>query len=121
MARIDKFIWSVRLFKTRSIAAEAVKMDRVLVNDESIKASKFVKINDVISIKKSGVHFLYKVLELNNKRVGTKLVKNFILDITPIEEVEKYNTIQANQQYYRQQGSGRPTKKNRRDIDDFWN
>ncbi len=121
MARIDKFIWSVRLFKTRSIAADAVKKDRVLVNNESVKTSKLVKVNDIISIKKSGVQFLYKVLELNDKRVGAKLVDNFILDITPIEDIEKYKTIQANQQYYRHQGSGRPTKKDRRDIDDFWN
>jgi len=120
MARIDKFIWSVRLFKTRSIAADAVKKNRVLVNDLEIKTSKFVKINDIITIKKSGIKFLYCVLELNEKRVGAKLVDNFISNITPLENIEKYKLIQSNQQYYRHQGSGRPTKKDRRDIDDFW-
>ena len=121
MSRIDKFIWSVRLFKTRSIAADAVKKGRVLVNEQDVKTSKSIKVNDVITIKKSGIHFLYKVLVLNEKRVGAKLVENFIKDITPIEDVEKYKNIQANQQYYRHLGSGRPTKKDRRDIDDFWN
>ncbi|MDX1348710.1 MAG: RNA-binding S4 domain-containing protein [Putridiphycobacter sp.] len=121
MSRIDKFIWSVRLFKTRSIAADAVKKGRVLINDQDIKTSKAVKVNDIITIKKSGIQFLYKVLALNEKRVGPKLVEHYIEDITPIEAVEKYKTIQANQQYYRHQGSGRPTKKDRRDIDDFWN
>lgn len=120
MSRIDKFIWSVRLFKTRSIAADAVKKGRVLINDAIVKTSKAVKINDIVTIKKSGILFQYKVLELNEKRVGPKLVDTFIINITPVEEIEKYKTIQANQQYYRHQGSGRPTKKDRRDIDDFY-
>lgn len=120
MSRIDKFIWSVRLFKTRSIAAEAVKKGRVLINEEVVKTSKSVKVNDIVAIKKSGILFQYKVLELNEKRVGAKLVDTFIVNITPSEEIEKYKTIQANQQYYRHQGSGRPTKKDRREIDDFW-
>lgn len=120
MSRIDKFIWSIRLFKTRSIASDAVKKGRVLVNDDIVKTAKSVKINDIISIKKSGVLFKYKVLGLNEKRVGAKLVDTFIVNVTPAEDIEKYRTIQANQQYYRHQGSGRPTKKDRRDIDDFW-
>ena len=119
MARIDKFLWSVRLFKTRSMAADACKKNRVLVNDEEVKTAKAVKIGDIIIIKKSGIRFEYKVLELNEKRVGAKLVENFILDITPAESVEKYKTIQQSQRHYRQQGLGRPTKKNRRDIDEF--
>ncbi len=120
MARIDKFIWSVRLFKTRSIAADAVKKNRVLVNDEEVKTSKNVKVNDIVTIKKSGIKFNYKVLALNEKRVGAKLVEQFIVNVTPLEEIEKYKEIQSNQAFYREQGGGRPTKKNRRDIDDFW-
>ncbi len=120
MARLDKFLWSVRLFKTRSISADACKKNRVLVNQEEVKPSKTLKVNDIISIKKSGVMFEYKVLALNEKRVGAKLVDQFIVDITPLEAVEKYKLIQMNQRHYRQQGLGRPTKKDRRDIDSFW-
>jgi len=120
MSRIDKFLWSVRLFKTRSLAAEACKKNRVFVNDNEIKSAKTIKINDVITIKKTGIGFKYKVLALNEKRVGAKLVDEFIIDITPLEDKEKYDVIQASQKHYRQQGEGRPTKKNRRDIEKFW-
>ncbi len=121
MARIDKFIWAVRLAKTRSLAAEMCKKHKVLINGVEVKPSKIIKVNDILSIKKSAVVFSYKVLQELEKRVGAKLVKDYILDITPIEEIEKYKTIQLAQKTYRQQGLGRPTKKQRRDIYNFWN
>ena len=121
MARLDRFIWSVRLFKTRTLAANECKKNHVLINDEICKPSKNVKVNDVISIKKSGVLFKYKVLAELEKRVGAKLVSDYMKEVTSVEEIEKYKTIQLAQKVYRQNGLGRPTKKDRRDIDEFWN
>ena len=120
MARLDKFVWAVRLFKTRTLASDQCKKNHVLINDEASKPSKNVKPNDVITIKKSGVHFRYKVLSELEKRVGAKLVADYIKEVTTIEELEKYKTIQMAQKVYRQNGLGRPTKKDRRDINDFW-
>ncbi|HIP37522.1 MAG TPA: RNA-binding S4 domain-containing protein [Crocinitomix sp.] len=119
MARVDKFIWAVRLAKTRSIATEMCKKNKVLINNVEVKPSKLIKVGDELSIKKSAVTFSYKVLQDIEKRVGAKLVLDYIIDITPIEEVEKYKTILLTQKTYRQNGLGRPTKKQRRDIDRF--
>lgn len=121
MARIDKFIWAVRIFKSRSLASDQVKTNKVLVNNEVVKSSKAVKVGDVVSIKRNGALFSYKVLELLEKRVGPKLVETYIRDITPIEEVEKYKTYQIAQQEYRQNGLGKPTTKDRRQISKFFN
>lgn len=120
-ARLDKFIWAVRLFKTRTLASNECKKNHVLINDEASKPSKNVKVNDIISIKKSGVLFKYKVLAELEKRVGAKLVPDYMKEVTSVEEIEKYKTIQLAQKVYRQNGMGRPTKKDRRDIDEFWN
>lgn len=120
MARIDKFIWAVRLFKTRSLAANQVKANKVLVNREVVKSAKSVKVGDVVSIKKNGALFSYKVLELLEKRVGPKLVETYIRDITPIEEIEKYKIYQMAQQEYRQNGLGKPTTKDRRKLSKFF-
>jgi ribosome-associated heat shock protein Hsp15 len=119
MARIDKFIWAVRLTKTRTLASELCKKNKILVNDEEIKPSRNVKVNDVVTVKKSGVSFKYKVLAELEKRVGAKLVADYIKEITEVEELEKYKIIQMAQKTYRQHGLGRPTKKDRRDIDNF--
>lgn len=86
MARVDKFVWAVRLFKTRTLAANQCKANKVLVNGESVKSSKEVKINDIVGIKQHGCVFSYKVIELLEKRVGAKLVQNYILDITPLQK-----------------------------------
>ena len=120
MARVDKFLWSVRLYKTRSQSAEACKKNRILVNSAEVKSAKVLKVDDVLTIKKSGLNFDYKVIALNEKRVGAKLVENFITDITSNETKEKYNLIQLNQKHYRDKGTGRPTKKDRRELDNFW-
>ena len=120
-ARLDKFIWAVRLFKTRTLASNECKKNHVLINDEVSKPSKNIKANDIITIKKSGVLFKYKVLAELEKRVGAKLVPDYMKEVTSLEEIEKYKTIQLAQKVYRQNGVGRPTKKDRRDIDEFWN
>ena len=119
MARVDKFIWAVRLFKTRSLAANQCKTNKILVNNEPVKPAKEVKIGDTVSIKKNGAIFSYKVLDLLEKRVGAKLVANYIIDTTPPEEIEKYKLFQASQQTYRQNGLGKPTTKDRRSLERF--
>ncbi len=119
MARIDKFLWAVRLAKTRSIAADLCKKNKVLVNGIEVKPSKDIKNGDEITIKKSAIKFSYRVVDTLEKRVGAKLVSNYLVDITPVEELEKYKTLQLAQKAYRQNGLGRPTKKQRRDIDQF--
>lgn len=119
MARIDKFVWAVRLFKTRSMAANQCKTNKILVNNEPVKASKEVRQGDTVSIKRHGAVFSYKVLELLDKRVGAKLVEEYIRDITPVEELEKYKIFQASQKSYRNNGMGKPTTKERRHIEKF--
>lgn len=119
MARIDKFIWAVRLFKTRCMASNQCKTNKVLVNNEPIKPAKEVKIGDRVSIKRQGAIFSYEVVDLLEKRVGAKLVENYIRDITPIEEIEKYKVYQAAQSSYRNNGMGKPTTKERRALEEF--
>tara|TARA_B110000093_G_C12750841_1_gene318408 strand:- start:143 stop:508 length:366 start_codon:yes stop_codon:yes gene_type:complete len=119
MARVDSFLWSVRLFKTRSKASEACKKNKILINGAETKASKEVKKGDKISVKKGGVKFEYKVLDIATKRMGAKLVQDFILETTSIEEVEKLKLQQLAQKAYRDKGAGRPTKKDRRNLADF--
>jgi ribosome-associated heat shock protein Hsp15 len=117
--RIDKFIWCVRLSKTRSKATERVKKGKVKLNGAEVKPSKDVQINDVVQITNHNAVFSYKVKDVLNKRVGAKLVEDYIIDITPPEEVEKFKTYLAAQRTYRHHGSGKPTKKDRRAISSF--
>jgi ribosome-associated heat shock protein Hsp15 len=117
--RWDKYIWSVRLAKTRSQASEELAKGRIKVNEQQIKPSKEPKIGDKISVTKNTAVFTYKVIQLLEKRVGPKLVADYIIDTTPPIEIEKFKTYQMAQQVYRQNGSGKPSKKDRREIDDF--
>ena len=117
--RIDKFVWSVRLAKTRSLATELVKKGKVKLNQENIKPSKEVKVGDEINIVKHTALFSYKIKDLLNNRVGAKLVENYIIETTPEEEKEKYETYLLAQKSYRHYGTGKPTKKDRRAIEDF--
>ncbi|MFN5442701.1 MAG: RNA-binding S4 domain-containing protein [Crocinitomicaceae bacterium] len=117
--RIDKYTWAVRLTKTRSQASELISKGKIKVNEVDVKPSRDVKLGDIIQVHKNSAVFSYKVLELLEKRVGPKLVSIYIEDITPIEEVEKYKTYQEAQRVYRDMGTGRPSKKDRRSLDDF--
>lgn len=117
--RIDKFIWFTRLCKTRSIATELVKKGKVKLNGEDIKPSREVKVGDEIGIVKHTSTFSYTIKALLNNRVGAKLVEEYIVDITPDEEIAKYKTYQAAQSAYRGHGTGKPTKKERRALDSF--
>lgn len=115
--RIDKWLWAVRIFKTRSQATEACKKGRIYINDDEVKAARMVKINDVVEVKKPPVLFRYKVVGILNNRVGAKLVDNYLKDITPEQEVMKLDMMRMNLGGYRNRGAGRPTKKERRLLD----
>lgn len=117
--RIDKFIWSVRLVKTRSKATELVKKGKVKLDGENIKPAKEVQPGTTIQITKANALFEYKILSLLSNRVGAKLVPDYIKEVTKPEELEKYKTHQVAQQAYRNHGTGKPTKKERRAIDEF--
>lgn len=119
MARIDKYLWAVRLFKTRSMAANQVKLGKVLIDDKEVKSARQMKVGEQFSIKKNTALFTYEVVDLLEKRVGAKLVGDYLKDITPQEEIEKYKAYQAAQSQYRQSGFGKPTKKDRRTINKF--
>ena len=116
--RIDKFLWNIRLFKTRSLAKQACNKGRVLLNDQTVKPSRNIQAGDTISIKQAPIYKTYKILGVISNRIGPKLVPDYLDDITPKEEVDKLRAVKSNA-VYRTKGSGRPTKKERRDIEDF--
>ncbi len=117
--RVDKFLWCVRKYKTRSLASEAVKLNKVSVNNEVVKPSRIIKINDEIQFKKEGITYAIAVTALPKSRLGAKLVPDYIKDITSQEELDKRDFMQMMQNFNRDKGTGRPTKKERRDLDDF--
>ncbi len=117
--RIDKWLWAVRVFKTRSQAAEACKKSRVRLNDVIAKPSRCINENDIIEVRKPPVLYRYKVIELLEKRVGAKLVENYMKDITPEQETIKLDMMRMDSSGVRSKGQGRPTKKERRMLD-FW-
>ena len=118
--RIDKFLWCVRVYKTRSIATEAVKQGKVRVNEAVVKPSREVYATDKISVRKNQINYQLEVLDLPKSRVGPKLVNLYINDITPKGEFEKLELLKYSQDYYRKKGTGRPTKKDRRELDDWF-
>lgn len=115
--RIDKFIWAVRLFKTRSKASDACRTGKVKVNDINVKPAKTVVIGDSIKIRKGPIVYSYKVKDMLKNRVGAKLVENYIIDETSSEELEKLQILRLSYTSTRSKGMGRPTKKDRREID----
>lgn len=117
--RVDKFVWSVRLAKTRSQSAEAISKGKVRLNDQHVKPARDVKLGDTIQVIKHTATFSYKVIQLLDRRVGAKLVPDYIIDITTDEEREKLKMYQAAQRVYREHGTGKPSKKDRRDLDSF--
>lgn len=117
--RLDKFVWSVRLAKTRSQAADAISKNKIKINNETAKPSKEVKLGDEIQVLRHTAVFSYRVIQLLERRVGAKLVPDYIVDITNPEEIEKLKVYQLSQSVYRDNGSGKPSKKDRRNIDDF--
>lgn len=118
-ARIDRWMWAVRIFKTRTIAAEACKMGRVCINGAQAKASRTVKVGDVVSVKKPPITYSFKVLQLIEKRVGAKLVGEMMENVTPPEQYEMLEMSKISGFVNRAKGLGRPTKKDRRSLDEF--
>lgn len=118
--RVDKFLWCVRYFKTRSIATEACKQGKVKINSSNIKPSREVYPTDKLTVRKNQIDYQLEVLDLPPSRVGAKLVNLYINDITPKEEFDKLELLKYSKDYYRKKGTGRPTKKDRRDIDDWF-
>lgn len=115
--RLDKYLWAVRIFKTRSDAADAIRNNRVLVNDAYCKPSREVKIGDRITVKRMPVLYQYKVVELVSSRQPAKNVPLYCLNITPEEELQKLSTPRETIFVFRDRGTGRPTKKERRELD----
>jgi ribosome-associated heat shock protein Hsp15 len=115
--RIDKFLWSVRLYKTRSIASDECRKGRIIINNIQVKPSRTVVKDEIITVKKPPVNYTYRVIEPIENRVGAKLVSQFIEDMTSEEEKLKLEFVQSGGIVYREKGTGRPTKKERRQID----
>lgn len=117
--RIDKYLWCVRMYKTRTLAASQCKLEKVWVNNELVKASREIKAGDVIKVRKGPLHFSIEVIDLPKARLGAKLVPAFARDVTPAEEIQKMEIIRMQFRNERPKGLGRPTKKERRDLDDY--
>ena len=117
--RIDKWLWAVRVFKTRTIAAEACKKGRILIDNNSVKPARMIRIGDIVQVKKPPVTYSFKVIDISQKRMGAKLVSNFMENVTPPEEYEILEMNKISGFVDRQRGTGRPTKKDRRDMVQF--
>jgi ribosome-associated heat shock protein Hsp15 len=118
--RIDKYVWFVRLSKTRTTATEMLSKGKIKLNRQSVKPSKEVKIGDTVSIIKNNAEFSYKVKDLLDRRVGAKLVADYLIDVTDPLEIEKFKTYQAAQSVYREYGTGRPSRKDRDNFEEFF-
>ncbi|MEE9460627.1 MAG: S4 domain-containing protein [Bacteroidales bacterium] len=114
--RVDKWLWAVRIFKTRNQATEACKKGRILIREQPVKPSRVLRINDIIQVKRPPVVYSFKVTGLLTKRLSARLVKDYIEDITPEQELEK---LKVRETFFisRDKGSGRPTKKERRTME----
>ncbi|NPA42717.1 MAG: RNA-binding S4 domain-containing protein [Chlorobi bacterium] len=119
--RIDKYLWAVRIYKTRAQAAEACKKHHVRINGVQAKPSKEVFPGDEIEVRKNQINYRLRVLDLPPNRVGAKWVPLYMKDLTPPEAFEHIKLMQEARLYYRKKGTGRPTKKDRRALDDFLN
>lgn len=117
--RIDKYLWSLRYYKTRSIATKAVKNGNARVNGDVVKPSRDVYPGDIIGLRKDQVHLNLEVLDLPPSRVGAKLVDVYRKDTTTKEALANKELLKYAKDYYRKRGTGRPTKKDRRDLEDF--
>lgn len=115
--RIDKYLWCVRLFKTRSLASNEVKNERVLMDDEPVKASRELKPGDEFTVKYHGYSRSFKVLDIPKSRVGAKLVPDLLEETTPADEIDKQEFLRMARSLQRDRGTGRPTKRERRDLD----
>ena len=119
--RIDKYLWAVRYFKTRNQAAIACKKGHVKINMASTKPAKEIYVGEKITVRKNQINYQLQVLDIPPNRVGAKLVDLYRRDVTPKEAFENRELLKSSQEYYRKKGTGRPTKKDRRDIENYGN
>ncbi len=117
--RIDKYLWAIRIFKTRSVAAEAIKKGRVLINGQPVKNSRTVKEGMTIDVKFPPIIRSFKVLAISGKRMGAKLVPDFMKEVTAEDQIELMELTRMANAMGRRKGLGRPTKKERRELDKF--
>jgi len=117
--RVDKYLWSVRYFKTRSIATQACKKGAVRINDAAVKPSRDVYPGDNVTLRKNQINYSLRVIEVPKSRVGPKLVDLYRVDTTPKEAFQQQELLKYSKEYYRKRGMGSPTKKDRRDIEDY--
>lgn len=119
--RIDKWLWSVRIFKSRSMATDACKSSKIKVGEQNVKPSYLLQRGETISVKKNGFNLTFKVIDLLEKRVSAVLAQPCYEDLTPPEELNKYTDwfVGKGRPELREKGAGRPTKKDRREIDRF--
>ena len=117
--RLDKYLWATRYFKTRNIATEACKKGHVKIRESKAKPSKEIFIGDSLIVRKNQINYELMVLDIPPSRVGAKLVDLYRKDITPKEAFENLDLLKHSRDYYHKKGSGRPTKKDRRDIEDY--
>ncbi len=118
-ARIDKWLWAVRIFKTRTIAAEACKKGRISINGMQIKPSRMIKPGEIIQVRKPPITYSFKVLQAIEKRVGAKLVPEMMENVTTSDQYELLELSRISGFVDRARGTGRPTKKDRRSLDEF--
>ena len=118
-ARIDKWLWAARIFKTRTVASDACRMGRVIVNGAQVKASRTVHAGDVVQVRKPPVTYSFRVIQPIDKRVGAKLVPEVMENITPPDQYELLEMNRIGGFVNRAKGLGRPTKKDRRNLDEF--
>lgn len=117
--RIDKWIWAVRIFKTRTIAAEACKKGRVMINDVIAKPARMVKVDDVVKVRKPPVTYSFRVKALTDNRLGAKLVPDYMENITPKSELDLLDVVKISGFIDRRKGLGRPTKREGRELSRF--
>ncbi|MEA5127688.1 MAG: RNA-binding S4 domain-containing protein [Proteiniphilum sp.] len=117
--RIDKWLWAVRIFKTRTVASEACKKGRVLIGNVAMKPSRNIRVGEIIDVKKPPITFSFKVLALSDKRMGAPKVAGFMENVTPPDQYELMELNRISGFVDRQRGTGRPTKKERRDLEQF--
>ena len=117
--RIDKWIWAMRIFKTRTIAADACKKGRVMIGDTPVKPSRTVKVGDTVKVRKPPVTYSFRVLALTENRLGAKLVPDYLENITPKSELDMLDMVKISGFVDRRMGLGRPTKREGRQLEDF--
>lgn len=118
--RVDKFLFAMRIYKTRSIAADACKVGRITMNSQLLKASRTFEIGNKFSVRKGPITYTYEILRLSENRLGANLVPEYIRDITSKDQLELLELARLAGQNGRDRGTGRPTKKDRRDIEQFF-